>query len=148
MIVDMLFEIEIAGVKGDLHIMLPQAALRPVEKKLASGLLDTGTGATVSWREPLTKIMRDVTILCTAELGRTAITVRELMNLEVGDVLRLDRDPANPITIYLEGSAKLLGNPTLQHGNIAVEVVSIVQRKNKLGQPERTKSPIEENDDE
>ncbi|HIA03159.1 MAG TPA: hypothetical protein EYN06_00780 [Myxococcales bacterium] len=129
MVVDMQFEVEVAGVQGQIHLIVPQAALRPVEKKLASGLLDTGTDEAPSWRKPLTKVMRNVTLQCTAELGRTYITVRELISLKEGDVIRLDRDPENPITLYLEGSPKLTGHPTLQHGNIAVEVVSVVRQK-------------------
>jgi flagellar motor switch protein FliM len=126
MIVDTRFEIEIGDLQGSLQIIVPQGSLRPVEKKLASGLLDIGGDETASWANPLMDLMQSVTVLCTAELGRTKCTVRELMSLQKGDVIRLDRDPVNPVTLYVEGIPKLLGSPTLQHGNIALEVVSVV----------------------
>lgn len=124
MVVDTVFDVEVAGCSGKVHIVLPHAALRPIEKKLASGLLDAGPEDASSWKAPLTGLLRDVTCVCTAELGRTTITVRELLSLATGDVIRLDRDPENPITVYVEGAPKLLGTPTLEHGNIAIEVDS------------------------
>ena len=124
MVVDAVFEVDVAGAKGELHLVLPQSALRPIEKKLASGLIDNGNDEMQGWADPLTGLLREVTVLTTAELGRTVVTLRDLLSLEVGKILRLDREPENPITVYVEGSPKLMGNPTLSHGNIAIEITS------------------------
>lgn len=128
-VVDSVLEVEIAGCKGAIHLVLPQSSLRPIEKKLASGLLDTGGDESASWVRPLTGLMREVTVMTTAELGRTSVTLRELLGLEVGDVIRLDREPDNPITLFVEGAPKLTGIPTISHGNIAVEVCSKVAER-------------------
>lgn len=57
-----------------------------------------------------------------AALGRAHITVGRLLDLSVGDVVRLDRIPNEPIEMQVEGTTKLLGLPVVQHGNLAIEV--------------------------
>lgn len=57
-----------------------------------------------------------------AALGRAQITVGRLLDLSVGDVVRLDRIPNEPIEMQVEGLTKLLGLPVVQHGNLAIEV--------------------------
>lgn len=57
-----------------------------------------------------------------AALGKAHITVGRLLDLTVGDVVRLDRIPNEPIELQVEGLTKLLGLPVVQHGNLAIEV--------------------------
>lgn len=57
-----------------------------------------------------------------AALGRAHITVGRLLDLNVGDVVRLDRIPNEPVEVQVEGLTKLLGLPVVQHGNLAIEV--------------------------
>ena len=137
MVVDTVFEVETAGCKGKIHFIVPQASLKPIEKQLASGLLDSGDDGQVSWRRPLTKLMHGVKVQCTAELGRTVMSLRELLSMKEGDIVRLDREPHNPITFYVEGAPKLMGVPTVTHGNIALEVCSKVTTDNKSKKTQR-----------
>jgi len=123
MVVVSSFEVTVLGCTGSIHLIIQQSSLRPVEKKLASGLLEEGADESDGWGAVLTRLMREVTVACSAELGRTEMTLRELLALQVGDVVRLDRDPQSPITVFVEGASKMLGVPTMRHGNIAVEIV-------------------------
>lgn len=141
-VVDACFEIKAEGCEGMMHIILPQSALRPIEKKLASGLLDNGDEGAESWTDPLTEIMHEIPALTTAELGRCVMTLRELLSLQVGQVVRLDREPNNPITVFVEGTPKLMGNPTVWHGNIAVEITSRVTDDEAEGMSEGTPSAM------
>jgi flagellar motor switch protein FliM len=60
-----------------------------------------------------------------ATLGRSQSSVRALLALSVGDVLRLDRAPNDPVDVSVEGVTKFLGAPVVQHGNLAIEVVEV-----------------------
>jgi flagellar motor switch protein FliM len=141
LMVDTLFEFDVSGVEGKMHMMIPAASMRPVEKKLASGLLDSGASDGRSWSRQLTQLLCDVTVLCTAELGRASVTVRQLMDLKVGDILRLDRDPDSPITIFVEGLPRLQGTPTLEHGNIAIEVATVIEQSKPKEQTYKPPTP-------
>ncbi len=126
MVVVSSFEVTIVGCTGTVHLVIPQASLRPIEKVLASGLLEEGADESGGWGAALTRLMREVTVECSAELGRTEMSLRELVELKVGDIVRLDRDPESTITVYVEGASKMHGVPTMRHGNIAVEIVQKV----------------------
>jgi len=58
-----------------------------------------------------------------AHLGSMPSTVRELLALAVGDVIRLDHVPQNPIDVRIGDITKMRGMPVVEHGNLAVRVV-------------------------
>ncbi|HEY6877730.1 MAG TPA: FliM/FliN family flagellar motor switch protein [Polyangiales bacterium] len=62
-----------------------------------------------------------------AVLGHAQSTVRNVLSLNVGDVLRLDEAPSSPLTVFIEGQKKMIGVPVVSHGNIAVEVTQMVR---------------------
>jgi flagellar motor switch protein FliM len=142
MVVHTTFQVEAAGAEGAIHLLVPQSAFRPIEKKLASGLLESGAEEGPGWGGPLRNLFESVTVQCTAELGRTTLSLRELSALKAGDLIRLDRDPHTPITVYVEKSPKLLGSPTVRHGNIAVEVVAKVRPDGPRSDPKLTEGSV------
>jgi flagellar motor switch protein FliM len=62
-----------------------------------------------------------------AVLGHAKSTVREILRLNVGDVIRLNEPPDTPIRVSVEGRQKLVGLPVVQHGNLAVEVIQVLK---------------------
>jgi flagellar motor switch protein FliM len=62
-----------------------------------------------------------------AVLGQTASTVRKVLSLNVGDVIRLEEAPSAPLQVYVEGKKKMLGSPVVSHGNVAVEITQMLK---------------------
>jgi flagellar motor switch protein FliM len=62
-----------------------------------------------------------------AVLGSAKSTVRTVLSLSVGDVLRLEEAPSSPLQIFVEGQKKMIGVPVVSHGNIAVEVTHMLK---------------------
>ncbi len=122
------YDTSFAGCEGTILFVIPRSSMRPIEKKLSGGLLDVGADDESGWREPLEALMGQVKVSTVAELGTTHMSLRELSQLEEGQILRLDRDPHTAVTVYVEGVAKLKGTPTVQHGNLAIEVTDVVPR--------------------
>lgn len=60
-------------------------------------------------------------------LGRAHSSVRKVLSLNVGDVLRLDEAPSAPLNVYVEGQKKMVGVPVVHHGNIAVEIIQVLK---------------------
>lgn len=63
-----------------------------------------------------------VELSCT--LGGAALSVRELLSLKEGDILRLDRGRDEAIPIHIEGQKKFLGMPVQKNGAYGIEVVT------------------------
>lgn len=62
-----------------------------------------------------------------AVLGHATSTIRSVLALGVGDVLRLEEAPSTPLTVLIEGRQKMIGVPVVSHGNIAVEVTQMLR---------------------
>jgi flagellar motor switch protein FliM len=61
-----------------------------------------------------------------AVLGRSQSSIREVLALEVGDVIRLREAPETPIVVTVEGARKFIGTPVVHHGNIGIEVQNVL----------------------
>lgn len=67
-------------------------------------------------------VLSDVEVEVVAVLGRATSTVRALLALERGSVLRLDGAPDRPIEVRVDGVPVLRGMPVVKDGNLAIEV--------------------------
>jgi flagellar motor switch protein FliM len=61
-----------------------------------------------------------------AVLGRAQSSIREVLSLEVGSLIRLDEAPETPIVVTVEGQKKLIGSPVVHHGNLAIAVQKVL----------------------
>lgn len=65
-----------------------------------------------------------------AELGKAAITVQELMELQVGDVLKMKKKVTQEIEIIVAGRRKLGARPGSVDGKKAVRITSVLAEEN------------------
>ena len=56
------------------------------------------------------------------QLGNADITVDDLSNINVGDIIQLDTEATAPLDIQVEGVTKFRGIPGLLKGNRAIKV--------------------------
>jgi flagellar motor switch protein FliM len=66
---------------------------------------------TVQQRGYLNRVVADSPLQVTTTLGTTTLTVDEIMNLKVGDVLVLDQRPQEQVRGHIAGRLRLLGRP-------------------------------------
>jgi flagellar motor switch protein FliM len=57
-------------------------------------------------QERYEKTLRATNVMLSAELGRTTLPVPELMQLQEGDVIPLDRETDEPVEVYVNGEPK------------------------------------------
>ncbi len=62
-------------------------------------------------------------------LGHTQISGKDLLNLQIGDVVRLDQYAADASHILVEGVVKFAGYPCIYKGNQAVQIAQVITRK-------------------
>ena len=58
-------------------------------------------------------------------LGQYITTVREVLGLRVGDIVRLSTTPDEPLPVRVGDKHIFRGNPVVQHGNLAVQIAAI-----------------------
>ncbi len=101
----------------------PFASLEPFRPQLAQIHPEDET-VDRSWTEALTRVVRASKVEVAVELGRKWIPTSEVLDLRVGDVLRFDTRPDDPLPIFVEGRALLGGIAGRSRGQNAVRVVS------------------------
>ncbi|MCS7229924.1 MAG: flagellar motor switch protein FliM [Candidatus Kryptonium sp.] len=63
------------------------------------------------------------------ELGQSEITLMDLLNLEVGDIILLNTGVDSEVKIFIAGKLKLYGKPGIFNGKKAVKITKIVKNE-------------------
>ncbi len=117
---------------GNMLLCVPYLLLEPIRKKLSyKNLRDSEMGNT--WTEQLKVLLSESEVTIAAELGKTSHTVRNILNLNKGDVIMLNTGPQDPVSVMVETIPKFLGIPGVVAGNRAVQINSLVSRQKPTG---------------
>ncbi len=98
------------------------AALRPFERDLSRTAVAPPSPAATTWQNEVRAAIQRVEVDLVGVLGEASMTLRELLELQPGDLLRLDRDPAGTLDLWVQDVPKLAVRPTVRQGNMAVIV--------------------------
>ena len=110
---------------GNFHVAIPYLMLEPIKDKLSPKYLREKDMAK-TWGGQLKELLKDTHVTLIAELGRTQQTVRELINMQVEDVIRLKAGPEDMISINVDQVPKYRGYPGVIKGNRAVEIAKLI----------------------
>lgn len=88
-------------------------------------------GAPVESPVPELGLVRDVTLRLTVEVGSTSMAVGDVMGLEAGSVIELDRNVGDPADLLVNG--KLIGRAevTVEDERLAIRVVELMNGESK-----------------
>ena len=101
----------------------PQVVAAPAPAKGGAGAGSTGVGTAV---RPGIELLHGVAMDVTVELGRTRLSVRELLALTPGDVIELDRAAGSPADLLVNGRLIARGEVVVVDENFALRVTEIV----------------------
>jgi len=106
-------EVRVENVVGLLTIAYPlvtvEPALQQVDIRQTHGRVKRWTSDDGS--DPVEREVRGVQVPVAAQLGETILSVREILGLEEGDVLRLDRRWDEDVPVLVGGVTKFRGRP-------------------------------------
>lgn len=117
------FEVELENAIGSLICCLPYATLEPIRSKLHASFQSERLEVDHAWIARFKERLLETPVEMVIELGRTQITGRQLLNLELGDILLLDTDTEELLEAEIEGVKKFHGIPGMVKGNRAFQVV-------------------------
>lgn len=120
------FEMELDRLIGKMILCLPYSTIEPIRSKLYASYQSDQLEVDLEWMERFKRRLREVGVEMVVELGRTSIKGRDLLNIEVGDVILLDKDVTDPITVKVQGVPKFKAVPGKHKGNQAVQVVDAI----------------------
>ncbi len=129
MVVIITLNTQIGETEGLINICLPCLMLETLSGKLNTKFWFTTNIKTQ--HQDSSKVIQQVVekarIPLTAVLGKTTLTVKELLELQVGDVIDLERKKDSEIEIYAGSRLKFYGKPGLLGSKLAVQISRIQQ---------------------
>lgn len=122
-------EIRIGEVEGFMNICLPFFTLEDIMDKLntkywfASMQKDNAE----KYEEHIETLIRRIDMPIKAVLGKNQVSVNDFINLQVGDIIRLNTDVSSEMEIYVGNLKKFMALPGSVKDKYAVRVTSVIR---------------------
>ncbi len=127
-VVMVVMEIIIGGSSGMMNICYPVIALEPVLPKLASrDLMLNETSSKKSRNQELKALLGGAEVQVDAILGRAEISLMQLLDLEAGNILRLDTAGSDDLVwVNVDGKDRFKGTIGLRRFKKSVRIDEII----------------------
>jgi len=122
-------DIRVGDQLGTLSLCLPYLVVEPVLPKLTSKqwFAKMARGVGPDARRRLEQKLGTARVVLRVELGKTEITVGELLELTVGDVIELDQRVYEDLQVYVGQRVKFEGRPGRVGPRLALEISGLVE---------------------
>lgn len=125
----------IGGESGLVSVCIPHSAIEPVAKQLNTRMWfssSTQDNRPVERKDELIASMLIHTpVSMTAYFADTPATVSDVMNLQVGDVIRLSQEITQPLMVKVQHIPKFRGTIGTSGGNLAIRIVDVIREENE-----------------
>lgn len=119
--------ISIGSVEGMINICIPHLTLEPIQSKLSTKMWFANTKSNIRKDEiqVMEKRLKNVPVQMSAKLGFSELTVKELLDLQIGDVIKLDNKKNDEIEVTVKSKTKFYGIPGTSNKKLSVKITRI-----------------------
>ncbi|MGD0584628.1 MAG: flagellar motor switch protein FliM [Oryzomonas sp.] len=121
-IVTMSLKIQIEETTGNIVFAIPYMTIDPIREKLKSGMQFDLMAIDPQWSYRLSSEILEAPLEVSVEMGNAGISLRELLDLTVGDTIMLDKPSSGELLVKIEGMPKFNCVPGIRHGNKAIQI--------------------------
>lgn len=121
-------EAKVANADGLINICIPYITIEPIVNKLNAQFWFSSIRKeqTVQNINALRRRIGVAELLVQAILGTTEITVRDLVNLSIGDVIPLVEKVQDPMTVKIGKRSKFTAKPGIRNNRMAVQILETI----------------------
>ena len=105
-VVSITFAIELGQVSGEMHVCMPYSMIEPIKDLLTSSLQAENLEVDKRWIRLMRQQIQMAEVEIIADLGTAAISLRDIVNMKVGDII--------PLEIPQSIEAKVDGVPVME----------------------------------
>ena len=99
----------------------------------AAGRVASAANEAVAPRKPQTlDFILDVTLQVTVEVGRTRMTIQDLLQLGQGSVVELEKLAGEPLDIYINGKQVARGEAVIVNEKFGVRLTDIISPEDRI----------------
>jgi flagellar motor switch protein FliM len=116
------FEIELENASGTIALVVPYSTIEPIKNKLSASFQTESDRVDREWIAQVEEHLKGALASVRVNLGSADITVGDLVNLKVGDVIPLTQDADGELELLVENVPKFKCFFGVSRGNRAVQV--------------------------
>ncbi|MDO5575783.1 MAG: flagellar motor switch protein FliM [Fibrobacter sp.] len=121
-------EVRMQNASGLMSICFPYMLLEGVINNLSGeNWISSQSTATQETRESLESELQDIELTLSTVIGKTTLTIRDLLQLQKGDVLCLDKLYDSDLLVQIDGKTKMAGRSGLVGRKKAVKITKILE---------------------
>lgn len=122
-------DVKIGEIQGFMNMCLPYFTLEDVMDRLNTRYwyANLQEMKNEDYEEHIESLIRRVDIPIKAILGNSTVSVNDFVNLQVGDVIRLDSHVDSELSVYVGNIRKFTALPGASKDNYAVRVMSVIR---------------------
>lgn len=118
------FHIELDGGGGEMHLTMPYSMIEPLRDILDAGVTSEVDDKDERWAKSLKEEILTVDVPINAKVAESQLSLRQIRDLKVGDVLPIDMPES--ITLTANGVPLFRTKLGISNGNLALKVLSPV----------------------
>lgn len=124
----LLFELQIGEASNTISLFIPYTMLEPIMGKLSAQMwFSSGRkDVSASWDE-IRRQLEKVELPIAVNLGGTTVSIRELLGLQKGNVIRLDTSPKQELRVLVGGKPKFKSRPGRVGRTLAVAITQVLR---------------------
>jgi flagellar motor switch protein FliM len=123
-LLQVVFRVAPTGLTGDQLVIAMSSGI--VSRAKSKSLVRVPVSAPTELdRSRMTAALGGTEVEAIALLGEYVSTVREVLGLRIGDIVRLSTTPDEPLVVRVGDRNVFLGSPVVHHGNIAVQIQAV-----------------------
>lgn len=121
---------KIGSIEGMIHICIPHLVIEPVIPKLSTKFWFSGINKEITGSDLkiIEKKIQSTLLPIRVVLGDSEITVRDFLELGVGDVIQLNTSVNDDLKIFVGNLKKFSGKPGLKKNKVSVKITKIEKK--------------------
>lgn len=125
------FSVDLESGGGNMHVCMPYSMLEPIRDLLDAGVQSDQGEKDERWEHAMQDEIKNASVELSSILGTTTLSVKELANLDIGDIITLD--DADDAVINVAGVPLYEGNLGVSQGNYAVKISKLISQPRAAG---------------
>jgi len=114
------FRVELEGGGGDMHITMPYSMVEPIRELLDAGVQSDRSDHDERWARSIREEMKGARVAMKSTLVETGISLRELNELQAGDVISIDLPDL--VTLEAEDTPIFRGKFGTHNGSRSIKI--------------------------
>jgi flagellar motor switch protein FliM len=117
---------EMEGSKGKIFLCIPYSVIEPIKDKLSANIHSATVSVDEECQKQIQSIIMDSSVEVVVEIGDLELTISDLLALEAGNIVMLNRSIADELIVKVEGVPKFKCLPGLRKGYQAIKITETI----------------------